>query len=207
MPSAAYSGAVAATPFVAATFASTSCARGPPELEATPRSKGLASSTAVVSVSRREEAPTIMVTTRATPMTMALPVAEVRPGLRIVFSRAMRASMPGHAAPSRRVRGGRTTENARIRPKKASRDRPNMARKRVVVSAVPEAAQTPARAPTAISAPMTRRAVWDLRAPAPASLTGASAAIGGTREADSAGKRPTAAVNTVAAAHTRVSWM
>ena len=69
-----------------------------------------------------------MVTTRVTPMTIDVPVAAVRPGLRTVFSRAIRASIPGHTFPKSFVAAGTMTVHVTRMPTKHSKDRPKEAK-------------------------------------------------------------------------------
>ena len=169
------------------------------------RSKGRASLTALVRVVRTEAAPTMMVTTRVTPMMIAVPVAEVRPGLRIVFSRAMADRVPGKAEPKARVRAGSSTEATSSAPRSARSDPPKAPRNFVPPLSERHARATEAHPATAMSAPMTKRTVCFLRAAAPASFTGARAATGATREAARAGKTPTRVVNRVAPSHVSAS--
>ena len=169
------------------------------------RSKGLAELTASTKVVRMEAAPTMMVTTRVTPMMIAVPVAEVRPGLRVVFSRAMADSIPGNKRPNPRVIDGRSTEITRMAPMRARIDPPKAPRNFAELSFALRARATSAQDPTVMSRPMMKRTVCFLRAAAPTSLTGASAAMGATREAARAGKTPTRVVKRVAPSHVPMS--
>ena len=146
----------------------------------TERSNGRRSLTSLMRESRIEDAPTIMVTTRVTPMTIEVPVAEVRPGLRTAFSRAIRASIPGHRRPKSLVRVGTiTVQISRIPMRHAmdiQKDRANFC----VALLIFKAARRHPPPTTARKRPTTRVRRRAAREEASASFTGERAAIGGT---------------------------